>query len=113
MDNSYDTRQASRTASNVLVYGMLASSYFSGGAALAVPEVEQQQLHLKPFSTLANLSSFGQVVRILPDDFVDGMETQFEEAVSSFYAQLIESQESLGQEFERVLHENLWDLYER
>lgn len=111
--NSYDTRQASRTASNVLVYGMLAGSYFTGGAALAVPDVEQQPLRLVPFSTQANLSSSGQVVSILPCDFVDGMETQFEEAVSSFYAQLVESQESLGQEFEQVLHENLWDLYER
>jgi len=79
---------------------------------LAVPEVEQQ-LPLEPFSTLANLPSFGQVVSIFPRDFVDDMDTQFEETVSSFYAQLVESQEPLGQEFERVLHENLWDLYER
>lgn len=36
----------------------------------------------------------------------------FEEEVGSFFAHLLASQEPLGAEFERVLHENLWDLYE-
>ena len=37
----------------------------------------------------------------------------FVESISNFYAKLVTSQEPLGAEFSRVLHENLWDLYER
>ena len=37
---------------------------------------------------------------------------QFEVHVAKFYTKLLASQESLGAEFEKVLHENLWNLYE-
>lgn len=37
---------------------------------------------------------------------------EFEKEVSRFYARLLERQQPLGEEFEKVLHENLWDLYE-
>lgn len=33
--------------------------------------------------------------------------------VTSFYAKLLSSQEPLGVEFEKVLYDNLWELYER
>lgn len=36
----------------------------------------------------------------------------FEQAVGNFYEQLLAHQEPLGDEFERILHQNLWDLYE-
>jgi len=32
--------------------------------------------------------------------------------INGFYSKLLNEQESLGQEFERVVHQNLWDLYE-
>lgn len=37
----------------------------------------------------------------------------FEESVTSFYSSLVSKQEPLGKEFERVLHNNLWNLYAR
>lgn len=37
---------------------------------------------------------------------------KFEQAVGNFYARLLSSQEPLGEEFEKVLFDNLWDLYE-
>ena len=40
-------------------------------------------------------------------------EIDFEQQVMSFYADLLLEQESLSEEFEGVLHENLWDLYIR
>lgn len=36
----------------------------------------------------------------------------FEEVVSEFYSRLWSKQEPLGMEFEKILHDNLWDLYE-
>jgi hypothetical protein len=37
----------------------------------------------------------------------------FEGAVTNFYSTLLAKQQPLGKEFERVLHDNLWDLYVR
>ena len=37
---------------------------------------------------------------------------EFEQAVGSFYASLVNSQEDLGEVFEKVLYQNLSDLYE-
>lgn len=36
----------------------------------------------------------------------------FEKSVSDFYARLLTSQEPLGAQYEKVLYDNLWDLYE-
>lgn len=36
----------------------------------------------------------------------------FEKAISDFYNQLLEKQEPLDENFEKLLHENLWNLYE-
>lgn len=37
---------------------------------------------------------------------------RFEQVVVNFYANLLAAQEPLGATFEKVLHDNLWDLYE-
>jgi hypothetical protein len=37
----------------------------------------------------------------------------FEGAVTAFYATLLAKQQPLGKEFEKVLYDNLWDLYVR
>lgn len=37
---------------------------------------------------------------------------KFEEAIETFYARLLTNQEPLGAVFEKVLNENIWDLYE-
>jgi hypothetical protein len=39
--------------------------------------------------------------------------TGFEESMASFYCALASRQEPLGKEFERILHNNLWNLYVR
>jgi len=36
----------------------------------------------------------------------------FEKEVSNFYGNLLAHQERLGVEFEKILNENMWDLYE-
>ena len=36
----------------------------------------------------------------------------FEEEVADVYADLEEAQETLGSDFEEVLYDNLWDLYQ-
>jgi len=47
------------------------------------------------------------------DEKQDDIDQQLSDLMGEIYKQLAESQEPLGEEFARVLHENLWDLYER
>lgn len=42
----------------------------------------------------------------------NSISSTFENVVSSFYANLLSKQEPLGGDFEKVLNDNLWDLYE-
>jgi len=42
---------------------------------------------------------------------IEESDKEFVETVSSFYASLSSKQEPLGRDFEKVLNENLWDLY--
>jgi hypothetical protein len=37
----------------------------------------------------------------------------FEKYITTFYTALLLKQQPLGKEFEKVLYDNLWDLYER
>src|SRR5690349_2358449 len=37
---------------------------------------------------------------------------KFEQVIQKFYSDLTLKQERLGIEFEKILHDNLWDLYE-
>jgi hypothetical protein len=45
------------------------------------------------------------------DNVPQSMTIDFEGAVTAFYSTLLEKQQPLGKEFERVLYDNLWDLY--
>lgn len=38
---------------------------------------------------------------------------EFEQIIVNFYKDLLSNQEPLGIEFEKVLYDNLWNLYER
>lgn len=40
------------------------------------------------------------------------LDDNLESELKKFYKNLLENQEPLGYEFEKVLHDNLWDLYE-
>lgn len=42
----------------------------------------------------------------------DGSTIDMESQISNMLLKLIQSQEGLGEEFERVLFNNAWDLYE-
>ena len=111
--NSYTTKQTSLTASNAIIYTIFASQFVGGWSALEVQDGGQQGLSQLPYEVNASLPSYDQIEKLNFGSFSNDIDQQLVTAVSSFYAQLIERQESLGNEFEQVLHQNLWDLYER
>lgn len=110
--NSYSIKQTSLTACNVVVYGLLASQGLSHAEASIIPDGKQHSLNPTPYETHASSPSFSQIGNIFSGSLLQVIDQQFVETVSSFYTQLLENQEPLGQDFEQVLHDNLWDLYE-
>jgi hypothetical protein len=102
---------ASSTMSQVVVAGL-----FSVMALSASPEKVSLLSGTHPFSP-TTYSSDGSTPTF--DSFRGGITgqydhspIQFEQVVGNFYARLLSSQEPLGAEFEKVLYDNLWDLYE-
>ena len=110
--SNYQGSQTSCTASTVVIAGVLASQILASYAAHVPKEESHERLFAGPYHTMSALPSFDQYRSIfggIPSNELDG----FVESVSSFYMKLMASQKPLGTEFSRVLHENLWDLYER
>lgn len=111
MNSNYQINQTSRTTSTVVMAGILASQFLAGHAYAPVEGI-QEALFTVPYRTKSALPSFDQF-RSIFGSVLDQEPDQFVESISNFYTKLVVSQEPLGTEFSRVLHENLWDLYER
>lgn len=109
---SYRVEQASQTACHVVVAGLLASQLFGVASLPVANEAENVSLGESPYATHASPSSLGQLSTIVSGRFDDPNTSLALEAVTDFYSKLLEQQEPLGESFESVLRESLWDLYE-
>jgi len=65
-----------------------------------------------PYRIEETSKTFSQLANFFTGEF-DTSTSNFEFSVSSFYADLLSKQEPLGEEFEKVLYDNLWNLYVR
>lgn len=111
--SSVSYKQTPLTISNiVLISGVFVSTFsasvqprISSGEPLPAP-------HQNTYHYFSDYPSFKHIEELFIRQTLDISEREFLEAVSSFYGQLVEKQEPLGQEFAQVLADNLWDLYE-
>lgn len=98
------------TASQIIVAGLLAAGLFPAktGDKIHIDSTRPSQTEYTP---TCNLFSSGQnFILNLNHETIE--RDDFEKSVGRFYARLLADQEPLGEEFEAVLHKNLWDLYE-
>lgn len=112
--NKYHIEQTSRTLGTVVIAGMLAST-------LLPPDCSHEPSSSSPHFSEGNNYAFAfrgtspthePNKNILTGHYPSSTETAFESVVTSFFEELSSNQEPLGHEFERVLFENLWDLYQ-
>ena len=101
----YHVEHLSGTASNVGWMLLAASLAFASQAPEPRPVLPTVRIAERP-STVGQLNIFGI-------GLTQPRQSDFENAIAEFYSTLLASQEPLGNEFEKVLHENLWDLYVR
>lgn len=109
--NKISYNVASSTLSTVVMAGLLSSQWLN-----VLPENLTQPKdvpHLLPASYFAGSSgaTFDMFRGSVTGQY-DHTPIRFEHAIESFYVQLVANQESLGADFEKLLFDNLWDLYE-
>ena len=109
--NEIRSNLSSSTMSSVVITGLLSAAMLN-----ALPESSILASRNSAFSNNAySANDFGAT----SDSFRSKVTGQydlspppFEQVVTNFYVNLLSAQEPLGATFEKVLHDNLWDLYE-
>ena len=109
--NEIRSNLSSSTMSSVVITGLLSVAMLN-----ALPESSILASRNSAFSNNAySANDFGAT----SDSFRSKVTGQydlspppFEQVVTNFYVNLLSAQEPLGATFEKVLHDNLWDLYE-
>jgi len=103
--------QASTTFSPVIVAGLLAIQALHGISVESNAENVNEYLFQRIYSLGGSNPTYKNYSNSITGTF-DFVPVEFEQAVGSFYARLLASQEPLGADFEKILYDNLWDLYE-
>ncbi len=100
----YAIQKASPTPAVAIVLAGIASTIPHG-----LPPIKQ----IDPSVKIGECSQTGGLLSKLTAGVSHAQIVDFDDQISSFYANMLAQQEPLGAEFERVLFDNLWDLYVR
>jgi len=95
----------------VLVVGVLALQALPAISQQNVAEQSNKSISGAAYRTKNNPATYSHIGSPFSGEFSNAPEI-FEQAVGNFYEQLLSHQEPLGDDFEKILHQNLWDLYE-
>jgi hypothetical protein len=109
--NAISYSQVSPTFCTVVIAAGLLASQTVPSSFEHVTGLGDNRLFPNSYRTNTNGSTYGQYANFFTGEY-NTIFDRFEQVVGRFYARLLENQEPLGMEFESVLHENLWDLYE-
>lgn len=106
---NYESAQLSQTLKTVAISSILAGSAFAlvpadGGASL-------KQNPNKQISLSATSQTYGTRNELFSYHNLSFGSPSFEMFSAEFYDKLSTSQQELGADFERVLFDNLWNLY--
>jgi len=109
--NKYVNKKISQTFCTVMISGMLTSSVLAD-----MREHEHLPNYAESRDYVLNIGgtslTYEPRKNVLTGSYPSSAKTEFEDVITSFFTKLSSSQESLGSEFERVLSDNLWNLYQ-
>lgn len=110
---NYRFDELDRTTSTLNI-NMLASTILLGAAFFSPCKVAMAESTLpisSPKYTYDGIQGTYNVLSSPDSENFEPIGLNFENTFSEFYEQLLGQQSSLGTEFEKVLYDNLWDLY--
>ena len=102
--------QASGTLSYVMP-GLFSKQFLNSPPEKLTQTPVQLPFAAGPYTSSASGATFDTFRGTVTGQY-DRSAVKFEQAVGNFYARLLSNQEPLGAEFEKVLYDNLWELYE-
>jgi hypothetical protein len=102
---------ASSTMSSVVMAGLFSMAVLNAAPEKVTPVTGAHLVLGNTYSSGGRGATFDSFRGSITGQY-DLNPIKFEQAVGNFYARLLSSQEPLGAEFEKVLFDNLWDLYE-
>ena len=106
--SNYNIRQMPKTVSTLIVSGLIASTYTHA------PIIQKEDSGLQ-FVSSYSTNAISKTTSSQRTDIFHSMqqkEFQFENVLTNFVTQLSSQQEDLGEGFQNVLMDNLWDLYQ-
>jgi len=110
--NNYSTKQTSHTIGSITIAGIFATQFFAAHGFIQQQESIENVSHNRDYQTLSTPSTFDNYKNPLTGEYTKFGGNQFEMVVSDFYLKLLTNHKPLGEEFEKILYENIWDLYE-
>lgn len=113
--NNFGVNQYSSSGSSDLsdLSGIFAMRYLKSEKDIS-PDIARKlsdPLFISPYRLFSTPATFDQCRTIFMGEYRQES-NRFENNIAQFYANLLAHQEALESSFEKVLYENLWDLYE-
>jgi hypothetical protein len=99
------------TMSQVVIAGLLSMQLLNGSPENGSNKLDMPAVLQASYASDGNTPTFDSFRGAVTGQY-DSSSVQFEHSVGNFYARLVSTQEPLGGIFEKVLYDNLWDLYE-
>lgn len=112
--SKYQNTLISQSFRNAVVSGMLANTFLVSPAAHALQQTGPWYVNSSNYNVVTRKASESYEPREHSKFGMQAPSTGQELAsiITDFYEKLSAQQEPLGQDFEKVLFDNLWDLYE-
>jgi len=107
--NNIQYNRVPSTFSHVVIAGVLAAQMIPSEANAGLQE--PRPLLESPYIWNGSKATYDRYSNPITGGY-NSAQDSFEAAVGNFYSRLLIGQEPLGADFEKVLNENLWDLYE-
>ncbi len=108
--NNYLIKDSSQTV-GYLTASLIATALYACVQLPPVNNVNPTNINCSTYHTLASPSTFDQYRNIYSGEYMSDIDP-FVGEMSNLYERLLTHQERLEPEFETVLNENLWELYE-
>ena len=112
--NKYINNKISKTFCTVMISGILTNSVLGDISKHEDLQVAQHYAESRDYvlNTGGASLTYEPTKNVLTGTYPSSTKTEFEDVITKFFEKLSFDQEPLESEFEQVLFDNLWDLYQ-
>jgi hypothetical protein len=111
--NKYINNKISVTIGVVMISTMLTIPTWGSTSSYEQLPNTSRHVQARDYSfTVKNPSTYDPAKNALTGTYTLSSETDFEDVITNFFTRLSSEQEPLEAEFEQVLFDNIWDMYQ-